>query len=105
MQFKICTIFQSLFDIYLHLEYVLFQRNIDGGEGVHSPAGVLVRRRKQPLHECPYEVGEASLHDALSHREHQVELQRETFEDTSATGPDSIMFWCHFVGWEHFRGT
>jgi len=61
---------------------VLLQCHVDGGQRVHGPAGVLVTGGKQSLHERPYKLREAALHNALPHRAHQGELQRETFDDS-----------------------
>lgn len=61
---------------------VLLQCNVDRGESVHSPAGILVTRGKHSLHERPYKLGESAFDDALSHRAHQGELQRETFDES-----------------------
>lgn len=65
----------SLFDIYIWSKIVLVQCNIDRGQSVHSPAGVLVTRWKHSLHESPYELRKAVFRDALPHRVHQSELQ------------------------------
>lgn len=53
---------------------VLLQCHVDGGQRVHGPAGVLVTGGKQSLHERPYKLREAALHNALPHRAHQGEL-------------------------------
>lgn len=47
------------------------QCDVDWGKRIHSPAGILVRRGKLPLHKRAYELREAALYDALSHRPHE----------------------------------
>lgn len=71
-----------MFRVILGIEFLwiktgLVQCNIDRGQSVHSPAGVLVTRWKHSLHESLYELRKAILHNALSHRAHQGELQTE----------------------------
>lgn len=60
---------------------MLFQRDVDRGKGIHSPAGVLVPRRKHSLHEHLYKPGEAAFDNALPHGVHQGELQRDTLDE------------------------
>lgn len=64
---------------------VLFQRDVDRGKRIHSPAGVLVTRGKHSLHECPYKLWESAFHNALSHGVHQGELQREMFDESKTS--------------------
>lgn len=78
---------QSLFDSYTPIWRtavvpVLLQCNVDGGESVHSPAGVLLTGGKHSLHERLYKLWEPAFDNALSHRVHQGELQRETFDES-----------------------
>lgn len=54
---------------------MLVQGDVDGGQSIHSPAGVLLTGWEHTAHESAYKVREAALHDTLPHGTHQVELK------------------------------
>lgn len=77
------------------------QRDVDRGQRLHSPAGVLVRRGELPPHERPDERGEPALDDALSHRAHEGQLQERQRREGQRSQRKRISFIDTFRAFNH----
>ena len=61
---------------------MLIQCNVDRGQGIHGPTGVLVTGGKHFPHELLHEIRKAAVDNTLPRRKHQGELHKEAQRDS-----------------------